>query len=436
MKNSTVRMQQNPAFRPERGFVSIPVLGMVNPSLSTNGLTLDKLVYPKGDASVLFLDPSVDTNSFLDGLKKNNQVNMEFNTQILGAGWYSGQGFWSVDLSLRTTANIGVPKSLFEFVKKGNGPDGTSYDISDMKAYAESYAELGVGYSRPINERLTVGGKFKFLLGAGAVKAEIDQMHAVMNGDQWNITSQGSLNASVRGLEAEQKLDDEGREYINGFKVDGAGMAGFGVGVDLGAAYRLTDKITLSGALLDFGFISWGSGVYGVSNGSFQFDGFDLAIDGSDNDMDGQFDKLTADLEQLVRFREQGSKSRTTMLRTTLNIGGEYELLKDELSFGLLSSTRFYRPKAYTELTVSANYRPIDWFEATLSYSFIHSNFKTYGLALNFSPSWINFFIGSDYMFTKVSSEFLPVKSTAADVYVGISVPLHRRTPASVALKY
>jgi Family of unknown function (DUF5723) len=134
---------------------------------------------------------------------------------------------------------------------------------------------------------------------------------------------------------------------------------------------------------------------------------------------------LKGDFEDLFHFSQKASESRTTRLRSTINLGGEYRMLENKLGFGLLSSTKLYSPKAYTELTVSANYRPINWFEATLSYSFIHSDFKTYGIALNFTPKWINFFIGSDYMFTKVTPQFLPVSGSAANMYMGISIPLN-----------
>lgn len=430
MKNSTVRMKQNPAFRPERGYVSIPVLGMVNPSFSTNGLTLDQIIYPQAEGSVLFLDPLVDANSFLKGLKTDNRINADINTQILGAGWYAGKAFWSIDLSWRTNANVNVPKTLFEFAKLGNGPEGTTYNINDFRLSAESYLEAGIGYSRPINDKLTVGGKLKFLIGAGAAEACIDRMQAVMNEGQWKITSEGTLNANIKGLTTEQKVDSEGKEYIDNFDIDNPGIAGYGASIDLGASYCLTDRITLSASLLDFGFISWDKSVHGVANGTFDFNGFDLAVgepDESKPSLSDQFESMTDDLEELIHFRQQDAKSRTTMLRSTLNVGAEYALLKDKLSFGLLSSTRFYQPKAYTELTVSANYRPINWFEAALSYSFIHSQFKTYGLSLNFSPCWINFFVGSDYMLTKVSSEFIPVNSSAADFYFGLSIPLQRQ---------
>lgn len=99
----------------------------------------------------------------------------------------------------------------------------------------------------------------------------------------------------------------------------------------------------------------------------------------------------------LIQFEEGEAKSRKTTLRSTLNLGAEITLLNNKLGFGVLSSTQFTLPKSYSELTVSANYRPRNWFGATLSYSFLHSEFKTVGIGLKLGP----IFIGSDYLMTK-----------------------------------
>lgn len=430
MQNSPLRTALNPAFRPERGYVSIPVLGGVNASYTTNGIAVDDLLFPKDGKLVTFMDNSVGTESFLNNLNDRNQINGDFGTQLLSGGWYAGKGFWTVDLSVKGMANAGVPKTMFEFMKRGNSAEGTTYDITDLSLYSEAYLEAGVGYSRPITEKLTVGAKVKMLFGVGSVQANIDHLHAVMNDTKWDITSTGSMSASMKGLVPKMEKDEQGRDYISSFDFDSPGLSGFGMGVDLGATYQLTDQITLSAAVLDLGFVSWGKGsnTYGEANGTFEFGGFDLAL--GDNTAEGsqsmgeQFDLLKGQFEELFHFAPKNAQSRTTRLRSTINLGGEYRMLENKLGFGLLSSTRFYTPKAYTELTVSANYRPIDWFEATLSYSFIHSNFKTYGLALNFTPSWINFFIGSDYMFTKVTPQFIPISGNATNFYMGISVPL------------
>ena len=108
--------------------------------------------------------------------------------------------------------------------------------------------------------------------------------------------------------------------------------------------------------------------------------------------MSDQMDDLTGNLQNLFHFSETPSRSRTTLLRSTINVGAEYSVAQNRVGFGLLSSTRIYKPKIYTELTASVEFIvPIDWFAATVSYSFVHSAFKTFGFALNFSPSWINF---------------------------------------------
>lgn len=430
MESSTMRTALNPAFRPDRGYVSIPVLGTVGAAYGTNGVAVDNFVYSRNGQTVTFLDQSVSSQEFLGGLKDQNQVNVDFATKILSGGWYAGKGFWSVDVSIKGLTNLRAPKSLFEFMKVGNGSQQT-YDIKNIRGYAEAYLETGVGYSRPITDKLTVGGKLKMLWGLGSANMNITSLHAEMNSDAWTITSQGQFEANVKGLKPEFETDNKGNEYINSFDYDSPGLSGFGLGVDLGATYQLTEDITLSAAVLDLGFISWSKGgsVVGKLDGDpFNFDGFDLEIGNNSGSnvpsMSDQFDQITDDFADLLHFRQQAGKSRGTSLRSTINVGGEYRLLEKKLGIGLLSSTRFYTPKAYTELTLSGNYRPVKWFEVALSYSFIHSDFKTYGIALNFSPSWINFFIGSDYMITKVTPQMLPVSANAMNFYMGLSVPL------------
>ena len=431
MEQSTMRLSLNPAFRPDRGYVSIPVLGSIGASFGSNGVSLGDLLYPKDGKLVTFLDPSVDSNSFLKKLNKNNQLNADISTSILSAGWYAGTGFWTVDLNLKTTMNAALPKSIFEFLKVGSTANGATYNISDVAMHANAYVELATGYSRPINDKLTVGGKVKLLFGGANMAATFDNLTAELYEDQWKITSSGELQMSLGGIQPEFEKDNEGKDYINSFDVQSPGLGGFGAAIDFGATYQLFDNLVLSAAVTDLGFISWGGSntVSGQANGEFMYDGFELDIndDGSVPSMDDQMDNLTDDISNLFHFREIESKGRSTMLRSTINIGGEYSILDNQLGFGLLSSTKFYQPKAYTELTASANYRPLDWFSASASYSFIHSDFKTFGLALNFSPSWINFFIGTDYMFTKVTPQFMPINSRAVNAYFGLSIPLARK---------
>ena len=59
--------------------------------------------------------------------------------------------------------------------------------------------------------------------------------------------------------------------YVNDMDIDGGGLNGFGMALDLGAEYKLDKDWTFSAALLDFGFISWNNNIVASTNGERTF---------------------------------------------------------------------------------------------------------------------------------------------------------------------
>ncbi len=106
---------------------------------------------------------------------------------------------------------------------------------------------MSVGYSHPLNARWTIGGKYKFLVGAGNADVYFNNLHAVMNGDAWRITSEGYMSASVQGLRPKFSTDKNDREYIDGFDYHSPGAAGYGSAIDFGATFKVLDNFTVSG---------------------------------------------------------------------------------------------------------------------------------------------------------------------------------------------
>ena len=134
---------------------------------------------------------------------------------------------------------------------------GESFDIRNEKLRLNAYIEVGAGYSRAINERLTVGGKAKLLLGAGNINLNINQLY--MYGKDAGIDSEfqlktdAYLEASAKGLDLEEE-----NGYITDLDYNSFGISGYGAGIDLGASYQVMKNLTVSAAILDLGFISWG----------------------------------------------------------------------------------------------------------------------------------------------------------------------------------
>lgn len=423
LDGTPARMALNPALRPMRGYVNIPGVGALNVAYGTNTLTLDKLLYPRNGKLVTFLDESVPASEFLGSLKNDNRLNADIDLSILGFGFYSGKGFWSFDLGLRNSVSGNLPKEIFQFLKEGSSLEGRRYHIEDLDIDVTSYLQASLGYSRPINDRLTVGGKIKFLAGIAQGRMEYNQLDLTMTDQQWAVEADGQFNLILKGVDiADKEGEEEGKHILDLGSLDFGtpGPAGYGFGIDLGAEYRLLPNLRLSAAIIDLGMIRWNAknGVGGRSVASYYFNGFDI-VNGVD-----QSTTSSAKFDDFTRFERSDAESTTTTLKTTFVLGGEYSILQDKIGFGLLFTSQKRAFDFLTEVTVSANFRPLYWFSASLSYSLVNSKFNTYGLALNFHPSWINFFIGTDYMPTHVTKQFMPIKQKRMDVYFGLSIPV------------
>ncbi len=425
MDKSPLNISMNPALRPQYGYINVPGIGGLGLTYFSNSLSADKLFFNTDKGLVTFLDSSVDADKFLSGLAENNTINLDANVSILGAGFYAGKNFWRINIGANVNANSNIPKSLFEFVKVGNGLEGKSFKIDNLNLYSTAYVDVALGYSREINKKWTVGGAVKFLIGAANAESYFDYMNIDAFDDKWKISSSGVMNVNMQGMTPKLK-NANGKDYISGFDFGGFGIAGYGVAFDMGFTYRPIPDLVVSASLTDLGFISWSknSNTYALAKGEFVFDGFDIPITDGDNPIEDQTTSLKDDLLNIFHFEPTAPKSNLKMVTATYSVAAEYSVLNNKIGFGALYTGRFAPTKYENELTIMTTFRPKHWFSASLSYSFLHSYFKTFGFALNFSPSWINFYVGTDYMFTHVSPQFIPIKQRAVNVHFGMSVPI------------
>lgn len=427
MEGTSARLQMNPGLQPTRGYFNFPVIGSFNVGASSNVLGTSDII------DVLNSGDDLYTNDKLyNRLKTDNRLNVNFNTDILSFGWYRGKGFWSFNVGLRADIGASIPKSMFEYLREANtggfGMESMDYEIRNQSLYINSYAEIGLGYSRQINEKLTVGGRVKVLLGIANAEMKIDQFDVNMNLPEdpydynaWNTGRYGgsavtraSLTTTMKGGGLSFSQNANGQEIIDGFDMDGEnfGIAGKGFGIDLGASYKLMDNLTVSAAVLDLGFLSWDKASTTVAEANN-----DVVINETNYDQYLGGDFLDMDMYNL----EQGeATARKKSLASTILLAGEYGLLNNKISVGALYTTRFVQPKAVSELTLSATFRPKSWFNAAVSYSPIQAAGKSIGLALKLGP----LFIGTDYMFFGSNSK-------SVNGFFGLSFPLGAKAVAS-----
>lgn len=158
MDGFTYRHQLNPAFASERNYVGFPVLSNINVGAQGN-VGLANFLYPYNNQLTTFMHESVDTKSFLDGLKGRNKVNANVNLTLLSGGFQAWGGFNTIDLNLRSNTNLTLPYELFEFMKAGQTSANTVYDMGTIGMRTNNYIELAMGHSRQLTEKLRVGAK-------------------------------------------------------------------------------------------------------------------------------------------------------------------------------------------------------------------------------------------------------------------------------------
>ena len=471
MEGTHYRQQLNPALTPTKGYFNLPVIGAVNATVGSTSLGYQDIIDIIDDGDDFYTKPD-----FMNRLKDNNKLNVNFSTEILSAGWYKGKNFWSFNIGLRTDIGANLTKNMFTFLNEMETVEenwrNSNYDISGQRLNINAYTEVGLGLSRQINSRLTVGARVKALLGIGNMELKLNKvaMNANLPNDaeitKWssesywssmtpsqaaqaaqelkdkfnnyhaNLTVGAELKSSFKGLELKE---EEGKDYVTDFDFDSGklGIAGYGYGIDLGASYKILDNLTVSASVLDLGFISWSKSSTKIA--SANPDPIDIkgstyanmvnpndpntvmnAVNQLQNDAQGYMDRVTngdvLDYDMLQLEVGDAKESRKSRLASTLVLGAEYGFFNNKLAVGVLSTTRFVQPDALTELTFSANYRPKSWFNVALSYSAIQSAGKSFGLGLKLGPV----FVGTDYM-------FLGKNSNSVNGFVGVSIPLGGR---------
>lgn len=438
MEGSHYRQQLNPALAPGRGYINFPAIGSLNASVNSSSLGYQDVIdiIDNSEGGDFFMN-----SDFIGRLENVNNLNVNLSTDILSAGWYKGKNFWSFNIGLRNDIGASIPKSMFEFLRNMDGLDVNDWNrlanidenVGKQSLEINSYAEVGIGFARNINSRLTVGGRVKALLGIGNLKLRVNDITVKSDisgyqGVDWdNLTNEqlenlrGTAKISVDAtLESSSKMielpqNDEG--YIDEIEFGSFGLAGYGAAIDLGVSYKLLDKLTLSASVLDLGFLNWNkkntsvarakaNQSYDLTNPNELYDFVDVVSSG---------EVLNYDMLQMT-VEETGKESRNTSLTSTVVVGAEYELLGDWLAVGALYTTRFAQPKTLSELTFSANIRPKNYFNLAVSYSVLQAAGKTFGVAAKLGP----LFVGTDYM-------FLGKNTKNVNAYVGISIPLGKQ---------
>ena len=235
------------------------------------------------------------------------------------------------------------------------------------------------------------------------MRINTENLYAGSGSAELNVDAYAEAN--MKGLDLLTNSDG----YVDEVEYNNFGIGGYGVGIDLGATYRLLDNLTVSAAVLDLGFIKWSKGSSLVAEGHTH-----EAYSVADGNIQDFYDRVSGgdviDLDLIGLEENSEKKARTTTLPTTLVLGAEYTFFNNKLSAGILSTTRWGQLNTLSELTVIGTYRPWSLLNLSLSYSMLQSAGKSFGLGIKLGPVML----GTDYM-------YLGKNSRSVNAFIGLS---------------
>lgn len=425
VEDYTYRYQMNPAFGNSQNFISMPALGNLNVGLHGN-LGISDVLYNVDGKTTTFMNPKLSSDEVLKNINDVNRIGTLDKIGILSAGFKAFGGYNTVSINAVADVSVKVPGEMFNLLK--NGVANKTYDLGDLRASGVAYGEIAFGHSRQVMKGLRVGTTLKFMLGGGYMDAHMRNANLVLGENEWTVTTDADLRSSVKGLTYKTKVNDRtGHRYVNGIDVDGTGLNGFGMALDLGAVYETPVKgLTVSLALLDLGFISWNNDMLATTNGekTFTTDKYTFnADDDAPNSFSKEWDRLRDDFSAIYELDDMGDQGgRTSMPHATLNIGVQYALpMYNKLTFGLLNTTRLAGDFTTTDFRLSANIAPCRIFSGGVNLG-VGTFGASFGWVANLHLTGFNFFLGMDRVPGKLCKQGVPLSSNA-QVTMGINFP-------------
>ncbi|WP_313790236.1 DUF5723 family protein [Allomuricauda sp.] len=189
------------------------------------------------------------------------------------------------------------PKDLAILAFEGNGGNniGRSFDLGDLNVRGEMVNVLHFGINRKVNSDLTMGIR-------GKLYSSIFQFQSIKNSGSF-VTTQGTNNIFESAINADMQLQTAGVKGFYDIVDEDSGTTrkdverlfskrvllggNLGLGLDFGFSHQLNQQTTITGSILDLGFIYNAKDVWNYTfSGSTVTDGISVILPDDINNLD------------------------------------------------------------------------------------------------------------------------------------------------------
>ncbi|MGJ8734153.1 MAG: DUF5723 family protein [Cellulophaga sp.] len=302
-------------------YVGVPLLSGISFQAGSSGASVNDF----------FANDGLDINDkirerALYGMKPTDELSGSFQVEILNVGFRSKKNpdnFYSFGIYTEGDA-IGYwfkDYAILGFEGNANRLN-QRFNLSHLKTRGEMVNVFHFGINKRVDRNLIVGARAKLYSGIFSFRST--------KNEGYFVTTPGENNLLASTLVADMELQTSGLNSIKDANDDGTGVGSLlakrgmlggdlGVGVDLGFTYQLNRNTTITGSILDLGFISHSNDVKNYTlKGQATVEGVQVILPDALADPSQDFwQNLIDDVDGLIPY-EENNKSYITFRPTKL----------------------------------------------------------------------------------------------------------------------
>lgn len=408
------RNMVNPALIPNAKVnVGIPVLSSVYFNFSNSGFKYSDLIRKRADDSLYF-----DFDNMISKLTKNNFISSSFSDDILFFGFRKGKNYFSFNCTEKVETRFRYPKDFINFIWRGNAPFlGEELKFNFGLDYTH-YREYGVGFTRELNEKLTVGGRFKYLYGMENIWTEKSDITFQTEPEFFALTATSDViinTSNIDSTNSEESFSDYAFKRKN-----------TGFGIDAGATYKYNDKLSFSASVLDLGYIKWRSNVVNFKSnnpgGSFTYEGVPLNyyVTKDSATIDEAVDKMLDTIKTTFEIGRH-HESYTNWLSPRMYIGAHYQV-SDKQKAGAIIYSQYFDGTIHPGLSLSYALKVKKLLNISATYSIYNRSWNNLGGGISLNAGPVQLYLISD----NILGAILPQHTKNVNLHFGLNLTFGR----------
>jgi outer membrane protein OmpA-like peptidoglycan-associated protein len=367
----------NPAYIPDsKWHLGLPMLSSNHIAGGFSAFAYSDLVQKNGD-SLYF-----NIGNAIDKMGTTGYLSVNANFDLLSFSFKFGKeknNFIYVNVTERISTKATIPKSLLDFVWRGNGAFlGERVDFSDLNLDATHFREYGITYARTLlKKKLNVGLTVKYLYGMENISSDNSQFSIFTDKNSFDITATSNFRINSSGL-FDGELDNFGDD-ITGYLFN---RNNHGFAFNLGGQYKINEKWEVAASALDLGMIFWNENPvnYVMDDANFTYQGLDL-VQFIDQDSTNYLENFGDSIANTFKI-DSARTSYTTSLPSRIYVSGAYNINKNN-RVGLDFYGEIF--KGHFEPAVSINYTKRFGHIFALSANYMYNNRSFANLGAGFS---------------------------------------------------